>query len=153
MSQIYDGLASGSFVEDGTNGGAIYMDLVTADVPIVKPIVEAKVVPELVPSQVASVLGQDQAPAMWPGSILWGAPLQVWVIPFKRFNFTTTRDLDTRMDNSIFERKVVSMGVRTWKPPFVAFNYSRTWNGIGGFAYIPSFPQLSRKETTWPHAT
>lgn len=32
-------------------------------------------------------------------------------------------------------------------------SYTRQWNGIGGFIYIPSFPQLSRRETTWPHAT
>lgn len=31
--------------------------------------------------------------------------------------------------------------------------YTRQWNGIGGFRYLPSFPQLSRNETTWPHAT
>lgn len=31
--------------------------------------------------------------------------------------------------------------------------YVRKWNGFGGIQYLPSFPQLSRNETTWPHAT
>ena len=30
---------------------------------------------------------------------------------------------------------------------------NRRWAGLGGLVYIPSFPQLSRNETTWPHAT
>lgn len=29
----------------------------------------------------------------------------------------------------------------------------RVWAGIGGFLFIPSFPQLRRKETIWPDAT
>jgi hypothetical protein len=28
----------------------------------------------------------------------------------------------------------------------------RTWNGFGGLVFIPSFPQLNRRKTTWPHA-
>lgn len=34
-----------------------------------------------------------------------------------------------------------------------AFPGRRNWAGIGGFLYIPSFPQLRRKETLWPDAT
>lgn len=26
----------------------------------------------------------------------------------------------------------------------------RIWGGIGGFLYVPSFPQLSKRETTYP---
>lgn len=29
---------------------------------------------------------------------------------------------------------------------------TRHWAGIGGFLYVPSFPQLTRHETTWPFA-
>ena len=63
---------------------------------------------------------------------------------------------------------------RTWSPYYTPFarsaavflvtdmmdghnkamdNYQRFWAGIGGIKYLPSFPQLSRNETTWPHAT
>jgi hypothetical protein len=32
-------------------------------------------------------------------------------------------------------------------------NVSQRWAGLGGLVYIPSFPQLNRNATTWPHAT
>lgn len=35
----------------------------------------------------------------------------------------------------------------------VAAVMTRQWNGIGGIGYLPSFPQLERHVTTWPHAT
>lgn len=35
----------------------------------------------------------------------------------------------------------------------VASVFNRQWNGIGGIGYVPSFPQLDRKNTTWPHAS
>lgn len=35
----------------------------------------------------------------------------------------------------------------------VAAVMNRQWNGIGGIGYLPSFPQLDRHNTTWPHAS
>lgn len=37
--------------------------------------------------------------------------------------------------------------------PAEQFPGRRVWAGIGGFLFIPSFPQLRRKETIWPDAT
>lgn len=36
---------------------------------------------------------------------------------------------------------------------FRRINGFRYWNNCSGGNYIPSFPQLERNETTWPHAT
>lgn len=59
-------------------------------------------------------------------------------------------------------RRAVFIGLHEVNPPTditmpqrtvdVAVRGNRIWGGIGGFSYIPSFPQLNRKLTTWPTA-
>lgn len=41
---------------------------------------------------------------------------------------------------------------RYWAPDARATVVNRQWNGFGT-GYVPSFPQLDRHNTTWPHAS
>lgn len=91
---------------------------------------------------------------MWPGSIIWGMGMKVFRIQQKRFNFTRTSWYkDNLSQDDIFANHVSSMGMKVFRIRFVALSYTRMWNGIGGTIYLPSFPQLDRQETVWPHAT
>lgn len=60
-------------------------------------------------------------------------------------------------EQSLFPPWNRPVSVRVIVPPIlvVAVHHvtNRQWNGIGGIGYLPSFPQLDRKNTTWPHAS
>lgn len=61
------------------------------------------------------------------------------------------------MNNSVFvlwDRTVdvIAEEQHIGQQEFVIDN-NRRWNGVGQTFYIPSFPQLERNATTWPHAT
>lgn len=157
MSQIHDGIAGGSFVEDGTTGSYI-MDMVSADVPIF----QTPVVAESVQSQIADLLGQWQIGAVWPGSIMWGSVVVYWMSGPTWIKADGSKPFRWQlMNNSLIgsnrasdpTSKTVQIGFFFGEPLILEVDGERQWNGIGGFIYIPSFPQLERKETSWPHAT
>lgn len=62
-------------------------------------------------------------------------------------------------EQSLFPKQVFSGAVRVMLNPIgspgmvLRAVMTRQWNGIGGVGYVPSFPQLDRHNTTWPHAS
>ena len=102
------------------------------------------------------LLGFGTAGVMWPGSMAWSAGvIKVQLVKVRTFNYTHTWYKDNVSQEDIFANHVISMQVRILRQMLSMrnFEYTRQWNGLGGVIYIPSFPQLERKETAWPHAT
>lgn len=142
--QIFDDGGQAASWADGS-GVVSSIDLV----PITPP-------PETVPSQVMSILGQDQGSSILPGAIMWGAPVNAVLLDLIPISIDATKPFNgDLMNNSVFDLWNYNVDVKVIKVDllFLSVDGSRTWNGFGGFQYIPSFPQLNRQETSWPHAT
>lgn len=113
--------------------------------------------PETVPPQIVTASGQDSFAFLLNAQ--HAARLRLILHPkllrIENWTYTWAETLAGWQGNWDFPNQNRSAQVRLMKVPvlILRLDAERTWNGIGGVFYIPSFPQLSRQETTWPHAT